>query len=51
MLNEWGPQPHGDLYVMRADGGDVHQLTDNQFEEATAAWRLDASSHSTSSGR
>jgi TolB protein len=39
MLNEWGPQPYGDLYVMRADGSDVRQLTDNQFEEATGAWR------------
>jgi hypothetical protein len=41
MLNEWGPQPYGDLYVMHADGSDVRQLTDNQFEEATAAWRPD----------
>ena len=39
MLDEWGPQPYGDLYVMRADGTDVRQLTDNQFEEATPAWR------------
>jgi len=39
LLDEWGPQPYGDLYAMRADGGDVHQLTDNQWEEATPAWR------------
>ena len=39
MLDEWGPQPYGDLYMMRADGSDVRQLTDNQFEEATPAWR------------
>ena len=39
MLDEWGPQPYGDLYVMRPDGSDVRQLTDNQFEEATPAWR------------
>jgi len=23
---------------MRADGSDVHVLTDNQYEEATPAW-------------
>ncbi len=39
MLDEWGPQPYGDLYVMRADGSEVRQLTDNQWEEATPAWR------------
>jgi Tol biopolymer transport system component len=39
LLDEWGPQPYGDLYMMRADGSDVRQLTDNQFEEATPAWR------------
>jgi len=39
MLDEWGPQPYGDLYVMRADGSGVRQLTDNQWEEATPAWR------------
>jgi len=39
LLDEWGPQPYGDLYAMRADGSDVRQLTDNQFEEATPAWR------------
>ena len=39
MLDEWGPQPYGDLYVMRADGSEVRQLTDNQFEEATPTWR------------
>ena len=39
LLDEWGPQPYGDLYAMRADGSDVRQLTDNQIEEATPAWR------------
>lgn len=39
LVDEWGPQPYGDLYMMRADGSDVRQLTDNQFEEATPAWR------------
>ena len=51
MLNEWGPQPYGDLYVMHADGSDVRQLTDNQFEEATAAWRPEPGTHSAWSGR
>ena len=39
LLDEWGPQPYGDLFVMRPDGGGVRQLTDNQWEDATAAWR------------
>ena len=50
-LNEWGPQPYGDLYVMHADGSDVRQLTDNQFEEATAAWRPEPETHPASSDR
>lgn len=33
------PQPYGDIFVMRADGTDVQQLTDNQWEEGTPAWR------------
>jgi Tol biopolymer transport system component len=32
------PQPYGELFVMRSDGSDVHQLTDNQWEDATPAW-------------
>ena len=39
MLDEWGPQPYGDLFRMRADGSDVQQLTDDQWEDATPAWR------------
>jgi Tol biopolymer transport system component len=31
-------QSRGDIYVMRADGSDVRQLTDDQFEEATSGW-------------
>jgi Tol biopolymer transport system component/ABC-type molybdate transport system substrate-binding protein len=33
------PQPYGELFVMRADGTGVEQLTDNQWEEGTPAWR------------
>ena len=33
------PQPYGEIFVMRADGSDVRQLTDNQWEEGTPAWQ------------
>jgi Tol biopolymer transport system component len=33
-----GPQPYGELFVMHPDGSGVRQLTDNQWEDATAAW-------------
>jgi TolB protein len=33
------PQPYGEIFVMRYDGTDVRQLTDNQWEEGTPAWR------------
>jgi Tol biopolymer transport system component len=33
------PQPYGEIFVMRYDGTQVQQLTDNQWEEATPAWR------------
>ena len=33
------PQPYGELFVMRADGSHVEQLTDNQWEEGTPAWQ------------
>jgi hypothetical protein len=32
-LQPYNPQPYGDVYVMRADGSDVRQLTDNQIDE------------------
>ena len=38
MLLDNGPQPYGELFAMHADGSDVRQLTDNQWEDATAAW-------------
>jgi TolB protein len=37
-LHPGNPQPYGDIYVMRADGTDVRQLTDTPFEEGTPAW-------------
>jgi Tol biopolymer transport system component len=33
------PQPYGELFVMRYDGTGVQQLTDNQWEDGTPAWR------------
>ncbi|HEV3062084.1 MAG TPA: hypothetical protein VGY48_27790 [Vicinamibacterales bacterium] len=33
------PQPYGEIFVMRFDGTRVEQLTDNQWEEGTPAWR------------
>lgn len=33
------PQPYGELFVMRYDGTEVEQLTDNQWEDATPAWQ------------
>jgi TolB protein len=33
------PQPYGELFVMRFDGTNVRQLTDNQWEDGTPAWQ------------
>ena len=33
------PQPYGELFVMRYDGTDVTQLTDNQWEDGGPAWQ------------
>jgi Tol biopolymer transport system component len=33
------PQPYGEIFVMRFDGSNVQQLTDNQWEEGTPAWQ------------
>ena len=33
------PQPYGELFVMRYDGTDVTQLTDNQWEDGGPAWK------------
>jgi TolB protein len=31
------PQPYGEIFAIRADGSDVRQLTDNKWEDSTAA--------------
>jgi len=36
-LSDGVPQPYGELFAMRADGSDVRQLTDNKWEDASAA--------------
>jgi Tol biopolymer transport system component len=38
LYEEGGPQPNGELFVMRADGSEVSQLTDNQWEDAAPTW-------------
>ncbi len=41
------PQPYGEIFVMRKDGSEVEQLTDDQWEEGGPAWqphRVDAAS-------
>jgi TolB protein len=35
----FAPQPYGELFVMRYDGTQVEQLTDNQWEDAGPAWQ------------
>jgi Tol biopolymer transport system component len=45
MLRPWhGPQSYGEIFVMRADGTDVRQLTDNQWEEGVVGWVPDVHS-------
>jgi TolB protein len=34
-----GPQPYGEIFVMRYDGTEVEQLTDDQWEEGGPAWQ------------
>jgi Tol biopolymer transport system component len=33
------PQPYGEIFVMRYDGTDVRQLTDNQWEDGAPTWQ------------
>ena len=37
-LHPYNGQPYGQIYVMRADGSDVRQLSADQFEEATPSF-------------
>jgi TolB protein len=39
-LHPYNPQPYGEICVIRADGTGMRVLTDNQYEEATPAWRI-----------
>ena len=36
------PQPYGEIFMMRADGSDLRQLTDDQWEEGGPAWLPEA---------
>jgi len=33
------PQPYGEIFVIRYDGTQVEQLTDDQWEEGGPAWQ------------
>ena len=32
------PQPNGEIFIMRADGRDARQLTDNKWEDGSPGW-------------
>jgi Tol biopolymer transport system component len=36
------PQPYGELFIIRADGTGLRQLTDNQWEDGTPIWFSEA---------
>lgn len=38
LLHPANPQPYGEIFVMRADGSEVHALTDEPYEKGTPAW-------------
>ena len=37
--DETGGMSDGEIFVMRADGSDLRQLTENTFEDGAPAWR------------
>jgi Tol biopolymer transport system component len=41
-LYDGQPQPYGEIFVMRADGSDQRQLTDNQWEDGPGTWQPSA---------
>jgi Tol biopolymer transport system component len=41
------PQPYGEIFVMRFDGTEVQQLTDNQWEDGGPAWQPHAATTAT----
>src|SRR5262249_32419652 len=38
-LHPYNAQPYGQIHVMRADGSDVHRLTDDAYEHGTVVFR------------
>lgn len=41
LYTDGGPQPYGEIFVMKYDGTQVEQLTDDQWEEGGAGWQVD----------
>jgi TolB protein len=39
LLTDGGPQPYGEIFVMKYDGTQIEQLTDNQWEDGGPAWQ------------
>ena len=39
VLYTGAPQPYGEVFVMRYDGTEIEQITDNQWEEGGPAWQ------------
>lgn len=39
LYTDGGPQPYGEIFVMKFDGTQVEQLTDDQWEEGGAGWQ------------
>ncbi len=50
-LSETIPQPYGELFMIRPDGSGLRQLTDNQWEDATPAWKPEGNERRITSAR